>query len=212
MEGSLEEPTWQKDDEIASAFGHKLPVLNTDEVARWAATQPMDFVPGSVPPGDAPYSNFGYQLLGLVVEKMTGMTYQDAIKIRVFDPIGTQRPILSRALKQHRAEGEVTYHVIPPVSEPSVMHSDQRMVPKQYGSENNDNFEGFGGWALAAVDYARLLTEIRATNNKLLATPAEDLAVWSRRGPVPGIAGVTVFGHGAGIPAPRATRTADRME
>ena len=74
-----------------------MPVLDTDEVARWAATQPMDFVPGFAPPGARPYSNFGYQLLGRVIAKMTGMSYEDAIKIRVFDPLGTQRPILERS-------------------------------------------------------------------------------------------------------------------
>ena len=81
------------------------------------------------------------------------------------------------------------------------MHSDGRKVPLQYGGENNDNFEGFGGWALAAVDYARFLTELRSPNNKLLDAPGEDLPVWTRKDvPVPGIAGVTVSGHGAGIP------------
>lgn len=197
QEGAPAEPTFFKDPEIVASFKHKLPVADTEEVARWGATQPMQFFPGFEPP-EAPYSNFGYLLLGLVIQKVTGLSYETAIKQRVFGPIGVERPILTRALKKDRAPGEVTFHYIPPVRLPSMMHEDRRDLPVQYGGENYSNFAGFGGWSLAAVDYARFLAEIHREKNKLLVTPAEDLAVWGR-GAV-GSLGVTAYGHGAGFP------------
>ena len=119
-----------------------------------------------------------------------------------------------RALKENRAKGEVTYHVIPPGEPvPSVMHSDGRTVPLQYGGENNENFEGFGGWALAAVDYARLLTEIRECQQQVAGElRPRTCAVWSRRGRCPASPASRSTGTAPGFPAPRATQTAGRTE
>ncbi|HEU4868934.1 MAG TPA: serine hydrolase domain-containing protein [Actinomycetota bacterium] len=201
-DGSVGEATFLKDVEIAQAFGHPLPVADPWEIARWGATQPMDFVPGKFVPGAAdpdewPYSNFGYLLLGLVLEKASGMPYETAVKKGIFDRINTSRPRLTQTLKENRNPGEVTYHLVPPDVGPSVMHEDGRDVPLQYGFENNRNFAGFGGWALAAVDHARFLAEIGKPENGLIDTPAEDLPVWAKETLT---GGVTVFRHGGGIP------------
>ncbi|HLW64055.1 MAG TPA: serine hydrolase [Gemmataceae bacterium] len=46
--------------------------------------KPLDFKPGE----KWSYSNTGYDLLGLIIEKITGKPYGDFLKERIFDPLG----------------------------------------------------------------------------------------------------------------------------
>ncbi len=45
---------------------------------------PLDFTPGS----QFSYSNSGYVLLGVIIEKVTGKTYEATLKEMIFDPLG----------------------------------------------------------------------------------------------------------------------------
>lgn len=47
------------------------------------------------------YSNFGYQLLGHIIERVSGMSYEDFVKKHIWSPIGINdiqvaRPTLSQ--------------------------------------------------------------------------------------------------------------------
>jgi D-alanyl-D-alanine carboxypeptidase len=46
--------------------------------------QPMDFAPGT----DWRYNNSGYFLLGAIIEKVSGMSYADYVRTRIFEPLG----------------------------------------------------------------------------------------------------------------------------
>ena len=77
------EPTFLRDPDIAAALGVHLPI-NKYQLAAWGAAQRMQFYPGS----ETHYSNFGYCLLGLVVEHMTGQTYIEAVRQQLLQPLG----------------------------------------------------------------------------------------------------------------------------
>jgi D-alanyl-D-alanine carboxypeptidase len=46
--------------------------------------QPMDFAPGT----DWRYNNSGYFLLGAIIEKVSGQSYADFVRTRIFEPLG----------------------------------------------------------------------------------------------------------------------------
>ncbi len=46
--------------------------------------KPLEFAPGS----SQRYSNSGYIVLGLVIEKVSGMSYDDYVKTKIFEPLG----------------------------------------------------------------------------------------------------------------------------
>jgi hypothetical protein len=46
--------------------------------------QPMDFAPGA----DWRYNNSGYFLLGALIEKVSGQSYADYVRTRIFEPLG----------------------------------------------------------------------------------------------------------------------------
>ena len=68
---------------LARAAGPRGTVTPADIVRR-RLTRPLDFMPGS----DHAYSNFGYVVLGRVIEKVSGKTYPDAVKETVLAPLG----------------------------------------------------------------------------------------------------------------------------
>ncbi|MFC7110268.1 serine hydrolase [Nonomuraea rubra] len=71
-------------------------------VRRWP---PLDFAPGS----RYAYSNYGYLLLGLIVEKASGMAYESYVKQKILAPAGVTRMRLGRTLKAQAAPGEIVY-------------------------------------------------------------------------------------------------------
>lgn len=64
---------------------------------------PLDFVPGK----KFHYSNSGYMLLGLIVERVSGRRYDDYLKENIFRPVGMTRTYSgeTRALVPGRATG-----------------------------------------------------------------------------------------------------------
>jgi D-alanyl-D-alanine carboxypeptidase len=58
--------------------------LTTDELIAMFRDQPMEFAPGE----RWNYNNSGYALLGGIIEKVSGMSYADFIRTRIFEPLG----------------------------------------------------------------------------------------------------------------------------
>jgi len=59
------------------------PVTPQEIVDRWAK-KPLDFAPGT----QWQYSNTGYVVAGMIVEKVAGMSLLDFLKLRIFKPLG----------------------------------------------------------------------------------------------------------------------------
>ncbi|WP_223034422.1 serine hydrolase [Hanstruepera marina] len=67
------------------------------------AAMPLEFAPGET----FKYSNSGYNLLGYLIETLTGMAYEDALQDRIFNPLGMKNSGLfnNRAIIKHMASG-----------------------------------------------------------------------------------------------------------
>ncbi|MFE0753747.1 serine hydrolase [Inquilinus sp. NPDC058860] len=180
-----------RDVEVAAAFGRSVPVTKYD-VASFGVAQPLQFWPGT----DSHYSNFGYSILGLVIEKKTGKPYEQALLESVFVPVGVGRPRIAFNRKEERAKGEVFYHDAAERTGPSMLEPSQPMVEFPYGAENFRNYDSFGGWVLAAPDYARVLSQFsRGSDNPLLKTPIGKMLGWQQV-----TSGGTTYGHGGVMP------------
>ena len=73
----------------------------TGEILRVIAGQPLDFEPGS----RRQYSNVGALLLGAIVEKLSGQTYEAFVRERVLAPLGMGRTGLSATAAVRRWGG-----------------------------------------------------------------------------------------------------------
>ncbi|HEY4338501.1 MAG TPA: serine hydrolase domain-containing protein [Steroidobacteraceae bacterium] len=85
------------------------PPWTADEIAATFRDRPLDFAPGT----KWQYSDWGYCLLGLVIEKVTGKPYATVLRERIFGPLGMNDSGYDRSdviLKQraagYRLEGD----------------------------------------------------------------------------------------------------------
>ena len=129
---------------IAQEMGLSAPPSKT-QVAQWAMTKPLQAAPGAV----YSYSNFGYSLLGLMIEKASGMSYIDYVKANVFAPAVTSRVMTGRSLPADRGTLEVFYSH--PTSGCLVFNvSTCTAVPYADGAMHLEAFDSFGGLVASA--------------------------------------------------------------
>ncbi|MBV8052572.1 MAG: beta-lactamase family protein [Acidobacteriaceae bacterium] len=71
------------------------------------AKKPLDFTPGT----NWSYSNTGYILLGMIVEKVSGQAYADFLKTNIFQPLGMRDSGYDKAneILKERASGYQNY-------------------------------------------------------------------------------------------------------
>jgi N-acyl-D-amino-acid deacylase len=136
---------------IADSLGTK-PPAEPQEIIRWVLGRPLDFTPGE----RYAYSNFGYCVLGRVIEKAAGQRYEDYVRREVLGPLGIHEMRIGRTLESQRAEGEVKYYAPKPVLAtgcvgPALGHK----VPPAYGQWYQEALDAHGGWIGSAVDLAR---------------------------------------------------------
>jgi N-acyl-D-amino-acid deacylase len=113
-------------------------------------SQPLDFDPGE----RYAYSNFGYCLLGRVIETLTGQTYEAYVKERVLAPIGITTMRIGRTRLDGRFEDEVRYYH-PGASESVFAEDLHQRVPSPYGGWYLEAMDSHGGWIATATDLAR---------------------------------------------------------
>lgn len=109
--------------------------------------QKLDFDPGA---GFA-YSNFGFCVLGRIIEKITGLPYQNYVAQTVLEPLGIRRMRVGQS--REAAPGEVKYYSPDNSTTKSIF--DQSTVPWPYGGFYLEAMDAHGGWLASAVDLAR---------------------------------------------------------
>jgi CubicO group peptidase (beta-lactamase class C family) len=74
-----------------------------EELLKFAAAQPLEFSPGQ----KWSYSNTGYMVLGILIQRASGQFYGDMLRDRVFKPLGmdTARVISEADIVPNRAAG-----------------------------------------------------------------------------------------------------------
>lgn len=105
------------------------------------------------------YSNFGYMLLSLVIEKVSGQSYWDYVTENVLKPAGIDNMRPATNYYKDRYDNEVKYYAADDemVEE---YNGSGRMVPRVYGGSNVNALMGGGGWLGSAADIARLVAAI----------------------------------------------------
>ena len=126
------------------------PPADADAVIHAMFSQRLDFTPGE----RYAYSNFGYCLLGRVIEKLTGKTYEQYVKVKVLKPIGVTEMRIGRSRLKDRAQNEVRYYH--PGTGQSVFAADlAKTVPWAYGGWHLEAMDSHGAWIASASDLAK---------------------------------------------------------
>jgi len=152
---------------IAKALGIESPPGPWD-IIRYVTRRRLDFDPGS----KHVYSNYGYLLLGRVVERVTGVTYEQYVRDRVFAPIGVTGARLGRTAEKNLRPDEVRYYDGRGLTVKSVLGESREMVPRPYGLWYLESMDAHGGWVASVVDLARFSASFAVPEESPLLTAA----------------------------------------
>ena len=138
----------------AAEFAQKLGVpspAGPDEVIRCMLGKPLDFDPGE----RYAYSNYGYCLLGRVIERVTDQPYEDFVQEHVLSPIGVTGMQIGASLPKGRAAQEVRYY---DASEGTSVFAANLNAPVAwaYGGWHLEAMDSHGAWIASAPDLARV--------------------------------------------------------
>lgn len=133
--------------QISRRLGVPMPP-STDQFLSFLLGVPLDFTPGT----REVYANAGYVVLGRIVEKVTGQTYETYVRKNVLEPMGIRTARTHKGEKIYY-EGESgrylpgTSNLLPPLQMPML--------------------EPAGGWSASTVDLVKLSTALDGSRGKM---------------------------------------------
>ena len=120
----------------------KQPALSRDALITWTLdNQPLGADPGT----QYAYSNFGYCLLGRIIERVAGQSYEDFVRQAVLIPGGANQTVLAGVAATNRAETEAMYF--------GLNHD----APYEL---RIDRMDAHGGWIATPIDVLRFLFRV----------------------------------------------------
>src|SRR5581483_884445 len=140
--------------QIARALG-VAPPAGPAEIIRYMVDRELDFDPGS----RFAYSNFGYCVLGRLIEKQTGMPYETYVRQEILEPLGVRAMQVGRTREQ--APDEVRYYDEKGRTGPTVFGPDfTKKMPTPYGVWSLESLDAVGGWIASAPDLVRFASAL----------------------------------------------------
>ncbi len=172
------DPMYRSDFTISGTLHVPLPVTQGN-IIDFMSARVLDFDPGD----RYAYSNYGYMLLGKVIEKVTGLPYATYVQQNVLAPVKITRMVQGRTAQSLRRSTEITYYSDD--SDTTVLDGSGAQVPMPYGTFNLENMAAHGAWLSSAVDMAKFTTIFDApglltssTIGQMFAPPPPNVA-WS---------------------------------
>ncbi len=161
------DPMFMPTTERAALEAHQQPPATCEAVIRYMLKRPLDFGPGT----RYAYSNFGYCILGRVVEKVGGLPYETFVQTNVLGPAGVHDMRIGRSLIGGRATSEVRYYDIPGSPLEHSVFPGAGDVPRPYGAFNLEAMDSHGGWIASAVDLVRYVASLDGRRPPALLQP-----------------------------------------
>jgi CubicO group peptidase (beta-lactamase class C family) len=140
--------------EAARRQGGRLPP-DCPAILRDTLERKLDFAPGAY----YAYSNVGYCILGRVIERASGIGYEQFVRERILSPAGATGMRLGRTLEA--APAEVRYYEYRGATPVKAMPGlGLKQAPRPYGAFAVETMDAYGGWIGAPTQYLRFLLAI----------------------------------------------------
>jgi N-acyl-D-amino-acid deacylase len=140
---------------IAQALGVQSPPTK-EQIIQYMLTQPLQFSPGT----QYVYSNFGYLVLGRLIEKVTGQPYEDYVRANVLAPMGITDMRIGHTLLSGALQNEVHYYDYPNAPTVQLVFNPNVQVPSPYGGFYLEDMDSHGGWIASAIDIVRFAASV----------------------------------------------------
>lgn len=160
--------------EFAARFRER-PPAGPQTVIRAMLGQSLDFDPGL----RYAYSNYGYCLLGRVIEAVTSQTYEQYVRKHVLRPLDIHTMRIGKTRLDGRQANEVRYYY--PGRGPSVFYDNLADdVPWPYGGWHLESMDSHGAWIASAVDLAKFAAAFDDPTNCKVLSEVSVRAMFSR--------------------------------
>jgi N-acyl-D-amino-acid deacylase len=144
---------------IAAAAVNAPAPASSETLIRYMKGLPLDFNPGE----KHAYSNFGYIILGRVIERLSGMRYEDYVRSRVLVPVGASRTQQGKSRMKDALSEEVKYYMAgASLNFPMVqsVFPGEGIVPLNYGGYHIEAGDASGAWVSSTIDLLRFVVKI----------------------------------------------------
>ena len=140
---------------LMKANGWKTPP-DSETLARAILKRELFFDPGTA----SEYSNFGYLLLSLVIERVTGEPYEDWIRDNVLEAAHCTDMHIAYNFYKDKYPGETRYYM--QANDKPVERYDNSgvQVPRCYGGNDIRALKGAGAWVTSVPELARFVASI----------------------------------------------------
>jgi N-acyl-D-amino-acid deacylase len=163
---------------ISAALGTD-PPPEAWQIIRYQWGRPLDFTPGE----RYAYSNFGYCLLGRIIEKISGQSYESYVREHVLAPVGATATRLGKTDASQRLPLEVRYYDEQGRTGKGVIATQLgKEVPLPYGTWSLETLDANGGWVSSAIDLVRFASAFDAPSQSPLLK-SESIATMFARPP-----------------------------
>ncbi len=140
-------------------------------IIRTMLGRPLDFNPGE----KYAYSNFGYCLLGRVIEKCSGRDYETYVRQDVLAPMGITDMVIGKSKRDQRVPKEAIYYDLEKRNAKSVFPPHEQ-VARPYGSWYHEALDAHGGWLGTAEDLVKFADHLNKAHPQcLLSSRSLDL-------------------------------------
>lgn len=145
------------------------------DIIRYMVQQNLDTQPGI----DHSYLNFGYCILGRVIEAVSGLPYEDYVQKYLLRPIGINDMRIGHSLFAKNSPNEVTYYDYsgaPLVNSVFTGYA----TPRPNGGFYLEALDSVGGWIASSIDLARILDAFNPNPTTQLLTPSSIQQMWAK--------------------------------
>lgn len=132
------------------------PYTSLDALLRQQLRRTLSYEPGTW----QEYSNFGFLLLSLIIEEVSGQSYEAFMQEQVFEPARCHGFRIGGNYLSERHPGETRYYMQPDAEKTRSFDGQYAQVEKCYGGNNVTGSMGAGGWTGSAVELARMVASI----------------------------------------------------
>lgn len=152
------------------------PPAGPDHVIRCMLGVPLDFDPGE----RYAYSNYGYCLLGRVIEKLTGLTYEGYVRQHVLAPLGITGMRIGKTHPDYAADPDEVHYYECEQGDSVFAANLGKPVPWPYGGWYLEAMDAHGAWVASAVDLARLVVAFDDPDHCPLLKPETFTQIFER--------------------------------
>ncbi len=140
---------------VARSLGLKLP-LSTDDMVLYATQNRLRYQPG----GRFDYSNLGYIILGKIIEKVTGVSYERYVKDNILAPAGCYDMYIGGNFARERHPREVQYYEVKEAEPVNAYDGSSKKTMKSNGGNNVTLLGSAGGWIASSAELLKFVSAI----------------------------------------------------